>query len=118
MRFLVDDGVPAGVVEVIRRGGGLCHAAREVGMGDASDDDLAVYASHVRIALVTRERRHARGPLAAVAGQVVWLRCGAVEAAEVLQRHLIAVVGALARHDAVVVTVTARSVTVGTQWGE
>ena len=111
MRFLVDDGLPADVVELVRRAGGICHTTAETGLSDAGDAELAVYAAHHGMVLVTMERRLARGELADVAGQVVWVRGGAVEAAATLQRHLIDVVSALTRHDDVVVSVSARSVT-------
>jgi predicted nuclease of predicted toxin-antitoxin system len=55
MRFLIDANLPRTVIAVVRSLGHHAEFARDIGLGSATDDQIAKHASHYRAALLTRD---------------------------------------------------------------
>ena len=55
MRFLIDANLPRSLLEVIRAYGHEPEHIRDIGLGGATDADIAAYARAARSALVTRD---------------------------------------------------------------
>jgi predicted nuclease of predicted toxin-antitoxin system len=111
VRFLLDQDVAGDVAQVIRRVGGNCHLASDVGLAEAADEELAVYAAELDMVLVTHDRRFAQRKLLNSTGQLIWLRCPEDSAAEILHSQLIEVISILSRHARVLVVVGRAGVT-------
>jgi predicted nuclease of predicted toxin-antitoxin system len=55
MRFLIDANLPRTVIAVVRSLGHHAEFARDIGLGSATDDQIAKHALHYRAALLTRD---------------------------------------------------------------
>src|SRR5579862_6530452 len=55
MRFLIDANLPRTVIAVVRSLGHHAEFARDIGLGAATDDQIAKHALHYRAALLTRD---------------------------------------------------------------
>ncbi len=100
MRFLLDQDVDAAVARMLRRRGHECWTASTVGLADGGDDDLGVWASEHRAALVSTDREFGRKRMRNAIGHHVWLVCPDWEASDVLEIHLAKVLELLrGRHD-------------------
>lgn len=117
MRFFLDNDVPVSVGQMLRKFGHDCWTAADAGLADeGSDDNLSVYATEHRAALVTLDReftmRRRRNPI----GRHIRLRCTEPEAAVVLAGRLVEVLGYLER-DHVTVVVSKLEVKADSIWG-
>ena len=55
MRLLIDANLPRTVIAVVRSLGHHAEFARDIGLGSATDDQIAKHAWHYRAALLTRD---------------------------------------------------------------
>lgn len=55
MRFLIDANMPRSTAELLKRYGHEAVDVRDIGMGGATDSEIAAYAQGNRLALLTRD---------------------------------------------------------------
>jgi predicted nuclease of predicted toxin-antitoxin system len=100
VRFLLDQDVDAAVARMLRRHGHECLTASQVGLADAPDDALTVWATEHGAVVVTTDREFSRRRMKNAIGHHVWLRCLDWKADALFDSHLTQVVSRLrARSD-------------------
>jgi predicted nuclease of predicted toxin-antitoxin system len=95
VRFLIDQDVDAAVGQMLRRRGHECLTASQIGLSEAEDDDLGVWADQHEAALVSTDRQFGRRKMKNAIGRHVWLRCPDWEAEALLGEYLDEVVDRL-----------------------
>lgn len=73
---------------MLRRRRHKCHTAGEIGLAQAADDALTVWASQHRAVVVSTDREFGRRRMKNAIGWHVWLRCADWEARDVLAEYL------------------------------
>lgn len=98
MRFCCDQDVDAQVATTLRRLGHQAWTADDAGLSRAKDDDLTVYTIDRDAVLVSHDREFSRRRRRNVIGRHIVLRCVEWDAADLLARHLDALLPVLDRH--------------------
>lgn len=88
MRFFLDNDVSAEVSRFLHSEGHEAWTCREAGLATAVDDDLTVYASNQKAALLTHDVEFSQRRRKNVIGQHIWLACDEWRAADLLGIHL------------------------------
>jgi len=102
--FLLDHDVDAAVAKVLRAAGHQCVRAAEVGLADAEDDDLSVFADEKGAVLLTHDREFSNRRRRNVFGKHVRLACHDFEAAAIVSQHLEEIVEKVTAREAVYVS--------------
>jgi predicted nuclease of predicted toxin-antitoxin system len=89
VRFFLDQNVPASVRTMLQEEGHDCWTASQAGLAnEGQDDNLTVYATDQRAALISMDREFSQRRLENPYGHHIWLHCAEPKAAKVLQRYL------------------------------
>lgn len=90
MRFFFDNDVDAQVCAELRVRGHECWFARDAGLSEADDDDLAVYADDHSAVMVTHDREFTtrRANSSSPFGKHIRLSCNNTNAVEVMMEQL------------------------------
>jgi predicted nuclease of predicted toxin-antitoxin system len=116
VRFFLDHDVSAEVARRLRQARHECWTASEAGLSEASDDDLTVYAGHMRAVLVAQDRKFSQRRRGNVVGRHVQLRCQPWEAADLLEAHLAYVLDMAARFEDVFIAISHEGCDVSHGW--
>jgi hypothetical protein len=106
VRFFLDHDVDSAVATMLRRKRHTVWAAGDAALSRTTDDVLSVYADTKRAVLVTHDVEFTARRRAEPIGQHVRLACREWEAADVLARHLAALLAILRARPCVTVLVT------------
>lgn len=106
MLFLLDNDVDAAVGRVLRQAGYRCVAAARVGLGDASDDEVSVWADNRSAVVLTHDKEYFQRRTKNTFGRHVRLACVDWEAANVVEKHLAEIVRLAEAREAVVLRVS------------
>ena len=110
--FLLDQDVSAAVARMLRARGFRVESAYSVGLSDADDDDLSVWADDRGAILISHDREFSRRRRAMPVGRHLELRCKERAAAELLAGRLAEVLEILRNAEDVTVVVSATGVAV------
>lgn len=116
MRFFCDNDVDAAVAARLKKLGHEAWTASEAGLAQAKDDDLTVYATDARSALVTHDKEFSRRRKRNVVGWHIWVRCVEWEAADLLERHLDEILRMLATSDDLFIEMSNAGMHLSRQW--
>lgn len=116
MLFLLDHDVDAAVGVMLRQQRHGCHTASEVGLAQARDDALTVWASEHGAVVVSTDKEFGQRRMKNAIGHHVWLRCLDWEAKEVLARCLDELIAQLKVQANITVRVSKEGVTVSLDW--
>lgn len=87
MRLLVDAQLPPRRADWLRSGGHECWAVREIGLRDASDQEIWAFAGRESAVIITKDDDFAEMAARLSDGPaVLWVRCGNVVNRELLKR--------------------------------
>jgi predicted nuclease of predicted toxin-antitoxin system len=114
--FLLDHDVDAAVGRMLRRRQHDCHTAREVGLEQARDDALTVWASQHGAVVVSTDREFGQRRMKSAIGRHVWLRCLDWEAMDVLAECLDDLAIRLQAQLDITVRVSREGLTVSLDW--
>ncbi len=95
---------------MLRRHGQKCASVYEVGLATASDEEISIFTDDKHAICVTQDREMITRRRRDTFGRHVYLQCDEWNAAEVLERHLDAVIELLQSREAIVVRVGPRAV--------
>jgi predicted nuclease of predicted toxin-antitoxin system len=116
VRFLLDQDVDVAVAVMLRHHGHECLTASVIGLMDAGDDDLAVWADEHKRVLISTDRQFGQRRMKNAVGHHVWIRSKDWEAAGVLETHLDAVLELVAGRDAVTIRVSKDGIEASSDW--
>jgi predicted nuclease of predicted toxin-antitoxin system len=116
MRFVLDQDVSADVGIMLRSQRHECWTAHDAGLSEVKDDELTVYASQKRAALLTHDREFSQRRRKRVVGWHVQLRCNEWEAAALLRLHLNFVVDMTQRYDDIFFAMSASGCETSFKW--
>ena len=116
MLFLLDHDVDAAVGRMLRQKRHKCHTASEVGLAQARDDALTVWASEHGAVVISTDREFGQRRMKNAIGRHVWLRCLDWEAGEVLAGCLDELAGRLGAQPDMTVRVSKEGLTVSLDW--
>jgi predicted nuclease of predicted toxin-antitoxin system len=114
--FLLDHDVDAAVGRMLRQKRHECHTASEVGLAQARDDALTVWAWEHGAVVISTDREFGQRRMKNAIGRHVWLRCLDWEAGEVLAGCLDELVGRLEAQPDMTVRVSKEGLTVSLDW--
>jgi predicted nuclease of predicted toxin-antitoxin system len=114
--FLLDNDVDAAVGVMLRQQKHGCHTASEVGLAQARDDALTVWASEHDAVVVSTDKEFGQRRMKNAIGHHVWLRCPDWEAEEVLAGCLGKLVAQLQVQADITVRVSKDGLTVSLDW--
>jgi predicted nuclease of predicted toxin-antitoxin system len=114
--FLLDQDVDAEVGRMLRRYDHQCVTAGQVGLAEAQDDDLTVWADRHGAVLISSDREFSQRRQANSVGRHIWLRCPDWDAAEVLESRLGEVLRAVQALDHVVIRISKDRVDLRSSW--
>jgi predicted nuclease of predicted toxin-antitoxin system len=114
--FLLDHDVDAAVGRMLRQKRHECHTASEVGLAQARDDALTVWASEHGAVVISTDREFGQRRMKNAIGRHVWLRCLDWEAGEVLAGCLDELVGRLGAQPDMTVRVSKDGLAISLDW--
>jgi predicted nuclease of predicted toxin-antitoxin system len=116
LRFFCDHDVDAAVATRLRQLGHEAWTAAEAGLNRVQDDDLTVYAHDKQAVLLTHDREFSRRRRRNVLGWHIQLRCDEWEAADLLEKHLEAILGMLSWGDDLFIAVSNQGIQTSRAW--
>jgi predicted nuclease of predicted toxin-antitoxin system len=116
LRFFCDHDVDAEVAGRLRELGHNAWTAAEAGLNRARDDELTVYADDKQAALLTHDREFSRRRRRNVVGWHIQLRCDGWDAADLLEKHLPAILDMLGSSDDLFIVVSHAGIQASRAW--
>lgn len=116
MRFFCDHDVDAAVAARLRQLGHEAWTAADAGLSTAMDDELTVYADDKKAALLTHDREFSRRRRKHVVGWHIQLRCAELDAADLIDRHLEAILAMLGSGHDLFIVVSSQGMEVSRAW--
>ena len=116
MLFLLDNDVDAAVGVMLRQAKHGCHTASEVGLAQARDDALTVWASEHGAVVVSTDKEFGQRRMKNAIGHHVWLRCPDWEAKDLLAERLDEVAARLLVQADITVRVSKEGLTASLDW--
>ena len=116
MRFFSDVNVDAEVAARLRQLGHDAWTAPVAGLSGARDDELTVYADNKKAALLTHDQEFSRRRRKHVIGWHIQLRCAEWDAADLLEKHLAAILVMLKSGEDLFIVVSPEGMEVSWAW--
>ncbi len=116
MRFFCDHDVDAEVAARLRHLGHDAWTAAEAGLNRVQDDELTVYANNKQATLLTHDREFSRRRRKHVVGWHIQLRCAEWDAADLLEKHLNAILNMIRSADDLFIAVSHEGMEASRAW--